>query len=255
MKNLKHKNISIHKNSIAYCHIPENKSNNIPGIVFLCGFMSDMEGEKAKFLRNKCINQGREFLSFDYSGHGMSTGDFEEGNISLWLNEALFLIKKLTHGPQILVGSSMGGWIALLVAKSIPDKIFSVIGIAAAPDFTVNLWNNVLTENQKLELSQFGKISLNSEYSEKKYVFTKNLFDDATSHKILGESNINISCPIRLIQGTKDNSVNSDTPLKIMNSLSSNDIELVFIKDANHRLSEPENLIRIWNEIKNLELT
>ena len=250
---MKIKKLQIKDNTIAYCHIPRSKSNNKAGIVFLNGFMSDMNGDKAKYLQKKCAKAGREFLKFDYSGHGNSSGSFEKGCISTWLNESISIIKKLTYGPQIIVGSSMGGWLAILITKKIPAKISAIVGIAAAPDFTQKLWNHKLSNKEKNVINKTGRIILKSEYNEDGYIFTKKLFDDGKKHTILNKS-LAIECPIRLLHGMLDDSVCPDTALNILKSINSNDIELIYIKNGNHRLSSQKNKSLIWREVLRLGL-
>ena len=165
--------IKIKKNYIAYSHIPRKKSNNKDGLVFLCGFMSDMEGEKAKFLEEKCKMSGREFLRFDYSGHGQSSGSFDEGTIGRWLHDSITIINEITIGPQILVGSSMGGWLAFLVARKNQSKISAIIGISTAPDFTEDMWKHKLSSKEKSQINKEGKILIPSNYGDSNYIFTK----------------------------------------------------------------------------------
>ncbi len=245
--------LKIKSNTIAYCHIPKDKSNYKAGIVFLSGYMSNMNGNKAKYIQEKCIESGREFLKFDYSGHGQSSGLFEKGTIGSWLYESVFIIKNITKGPQIIVGSSMGGWIALLLAKKIPHKVSAIIGIATAPDFPKKLWDDKLSAKEKNSINETGKIILKSEYNQNGYIFTKNLFKDAKKHMILGKKH-QINCPVRLLQGMKDTSVSKETPLEISNSILSKDIEIIYIKNGDHRLSNPHNKSLIWREVIRLNL-
>ena len=149
-----------------------------PGVVFLGGFMSDMTGTKAQFLQDWATAQGRAFLRFDYSGHGQSSGAFEEGSIGDWAEDALAVIAALTEGPQVLVGSSMGGWISLLVAKAMPDRIAGMVGIAPAPDFTENSMWAGFDEAQRAALMRDGQITIPSDYSPEGYPITRRLIED-----------------------------------------------------------------------------
>lgn len=166
---------------IAYNRLPGTG----PGIVFLGGFKSDMQGSKALFLQDWAAAQGRAFLRFDYSGHGQSSGDFEEGCIGDWAADARAAIEALTEGPQVLIGSSMGGWIALLLARGLPDRVAGLVGIAAAPDFTARTWAEDLTDAQRAEVAVRGRIEIPSDYSDQPYVFTRRLFDDGAQNLVL----------------------------------------------------------------------
>src|SRR5271155_2672139 len=149
-----------------------------PGIVFLGGFRSDMTGTKALFLADYCRRRGRAYVRFDYFAHGQSSGDFADGTISRWRDDAVAVIDSLTEGPQILIGSSMGGWIMVLAALARPQRVAALVGIAAAPDFTSDLLPNRLSDAQQLELNQTGRIVLASSYDPAGYLYTKALVDD-----------------------------------------------------------------------------
>lgn len=212
-----------------------------PGVVFLSGFMSDMTGTKAMSLETYCRSQGRTYLRFDYSGHGASSGRFEDGTIGRWLDDALAVLDRLTSGPQILVGSSMGGWIALLAARARPDRVAGLLGIAAAPDFTEDLMWDLFSPEQKETLMRDGAIREPSEYSETPYTITRALVEDGRNHLLL-RAPIEIGCPVRLIQGQRDPDVPWRTSLRIAEGLRAEDVEVTLIKSGDHRLSTPSDL-------------
>jgi pimeloyl-ACP methyl ester carboxylesterase len=216
-----------------------------PGVVFLGGFRSDMEGTKALYLEDWARVAGRAFLRFDYSGHGQSSGDFLDGAIGDWFEDALAAISALTSGPQILIGSSMGGWISLLVARDImaretPERIAGLIGIAAAPDFTEDSMWAGFTDAQKVELAT-GQVALPSDYSDDPYIITKRLIDEGRERLVL-RSPLNLPFPVRLLQGTEDVDVPPCVALRLLDHAQSPDLRLTLVKGADHRFSTPECL-------------
>ena len=226
--------------SIAYNRL-EGKS---AGVVFLGGFMSDMTGAKAMALETHCKQRGQAFLRFDYSGHGQSSGTFREGTISKWTDDAIFAIERLSEGPQILVGSSMGGWIMLLVALRLQNKISGLIGLAAAPDFTEDLIAKQLNDEQRLIMQRDGHILVPCDYDGEPYTITQTLIDDGRKNLLLNSS-IQITQPVRLIQGLKDKDVPWATALNIQEKLIGNDVEIILVKNGDHRLSGPHDLTRL----------
>lgn len=214
---------------------------NLPGLVFLGGFRSDMTGTKAAWLEMWAEERGRAFLRFDYSGHGESGGDFLDGCIGDWAEDAADAVEALTDGPQILIGSSMGGWIALLLAKRMPDRIAALVGIAAAPDFTEDsMWANFSSE-QKAELDQTGSVALPSEYSDDPYVITKKLIEDGRQNLVL-RSPLRLPFPLRLLQGTADTDVDPSVALRILHHVDCTDARLTLVKGSDHRFSETPDL-------------
>jgi pimeloyl-ACP methyl ester carboxylesterase len=211
-----------------------------PTLVFLPGFASDMTGDKASHLAALCEGLGHACLRLDYSGHGASGGAFEDGTIGRWTQDALFLIDRLTEGKLVLVGSSMGGWIALLAAIARPDRIAGLIGIAAAPDFTETLIRLSLTPAQHETLARDGVLSVASAYGGEQ-IFTRALLEDGANHVLLGGP-IPIACPVRLLQGQCDEDVPWRTALRIAERLDSEDVQVTLIKDGTHRLSRPQDL-------------
>lgn len=222
-----------------------------PGIVFLGGFKSDMTGTKAQFLEAWAREQGRAFLRFDYSGHGQSSGDFLEGSIGDWAEDAQAAIAALTEGPQVLVGSSMGGWIALLVCKAMPERIAVLVGIAAAPDFTEDsMWDGFDAE-QRAALARDGQIALPSEYDDGPYIITRRLIDDGRAHLVL-RTPLPLPFPVRLLQGSADVDVPPSVALRLFDHADCPDLQLALVKGADHRFSEPENLALLARTLQDL---
>lgn len=231
--------------TIAY-HFTSGKDSSKPtGVVFCGGFRSDMTGTKAIALEQWCQDQGRAFLRFDYTGHGQSSGAFEDGCIGAWADDALFALDTLTQGPQVMVGSSMGGWIALLMARARPERMAGLIGLAAAPDFTEDLMWSELNDDQRAEIMEHGHIALPNDYDPSDpYIITKRLIEDGKNQLLLRDP-LNITVPVRLIQGMKDADVPWQTALKIQDALVGDDVEVQFAKSSDHRLSETHDLNRL----------
>ena len=214
---------------------------NLPGVVFLGGFRSDMTGTKALFLHEWAEERGRAFLRFDYSGHGASSGDFIDGCIGDWAEDAIAAIDALTEGPQVLVGSSMGGWIALLAARARPERVAALIGIAAAPDFTEDgMWTE-FTEAQRAALMEKGFVDLPSDYAEGPYRITRKLIEDGRNHLVLRKP-LALPFPVRLLQGSNDTDVPPSVALRLFEHADSPDLRLTLVKGADHRFSSPECL-------------
>ncbi|MDD9706863.1 alpha/beta hydrolase [Seohaeicola sp. SP36] len=208
-----------------------------PGVVFLGGFRSDMTGTKAQFLEDWARAEGRAFLRFDYSGHGQSSGAFEEGAIGDWAADAMAAVARLTAGPQILVGSSMGGWISLLLARDMAQRVAGLVTIAAAPDFTEDsMWAGFDTD-QRAVLEEVGRIALPSEYGEP-LVITKRLIADGRNHLVL-RAPLDLPFPVRMLQGTADADVDMSVALRLLDHVTGPDIRLTLVKSADHRFSEP----------------
>lgn len=222
--------------------------NNTPGILFLGGFMSDMTGSKAMAIEAFATERGQDFLRFDYLGHGASSGHFEEGTIGRWTEDAVAVLDELTEGPQILVGSSMGGWIMLLTALARPERIAGLIGVAAAPDFTETLMWRGFSPKIRATLERDGVYYEPSEYNEEPYAITMALIEEGQNH-LLMDKPIPLTCPVRLIHGTADPDVPYKLSLELMERLESGDVVVTLVKDAGHRLSEPEDLARLTRRI------
>ncbi len=211
-----------------------------PTVVFLPGFRSDMTGDKATHLAAFCAARGRAMLRLDYSGHGASGGAFGAGGIGRWTEDVLCLIDRRTDGPLVLVGSSMGGWIALLAALARPARIAGLIGIAAAPDFTERLMWQAMSPPERAALLHNGYIEVPSQYGEP-YRITRHLIEDGRAHLLL-EGSIALDCPVRLLHGQRDPDVPWETALRIAESVRGDDVRITLVKDGDHRLSRPADL-------------
>lgn len=233
---------------IAYARQPGSG----PGIVFLGGFKSDMTGTKALHLQDWAARRGRAFLRFDYSGHGDSSGLFEEGAIGDWAEDARHAIETLTEGPQILVGSSMGGWIALLIARSMPHRVAGLVTIAAAPDFTERGFWAGFSEDQRQTVQRDGRIELPSDYADSPYVITRRLIEDGRDHLVLNQP-LRLDMPVRMLQGTADADVPMSWALDLLDHADGRDIRLLLVKGADHRFSTPECLRAIERQIEQID--
>ncbi len=216
-----------------------------PTVVFLGGFMSDMTGTKASALEAFCRAEARGFVRFDYLGHGQSSGAFTDGTIGRWTDDALAVIDTLTEGPQVLVGSSMGGWIMLLAALARRERVAGLVGIAAAPDFTEHLLWQTFDAPTRERLERDGLVYQPSDYGEEPYPITRELIEEGRRHLLLGET-IALTCPVRLIHGMRDEDVPWRTSLTLADRLASEDVETTLVKAGDHRLSEPADLERLW---------
>ena len=225
--------------SLAYHHT----AGFSPGVLFCSGFMSDMEGTKAIALEKAMTGLNRSYTRFDYLGHGQSTGHFQDGTISRWTDDALAILDNCTAGPQIIVGSSMGGWIGLRMALLRPERVAGFIGIAAAPDFTTRMWDDMPEEGKQAIKTQ-GFWEQPSEYSDEPYIITRKLIDDGPRNFLLNGA-INVTCPVHLLQGMKDDSVPWKTALDIQEALVAEDVTVCLIKNGDHRLSEPDDITRL----------
>jgi len=233
--------------SIAYHRLP-GKS---PGVVFLGGFMSDMTGSKALALEAFCRARGQACLRFDYRGHGASSGKFEEGTIGRWAEDAFAAIDRLTEGPQILVGSSMGGWIALLVALRMPARVAGLVGIAAAPDFTEDLMWAAFSPDKRETLQRDGVIHEPSQYGERPYGITYELIRDGRKHLLLRDP-LKLRCPVRLLHGMLDPDVPWQRSLRLADKLETGDARVTLIKDGDHRLSRDQDLALLCRTVEEL---
>ena len=223
---------------IAYCR----HRGKGPGVVFLGGFKSDMEGTKALHLDAWARGRGQAFLRFDYSGHGASGGRFEDGSISDWVEDALAVIEAATEGPLILVGSSMGGWIALRIAQAMPERLAGLIGIAAAPDFTARMWAE-FSSGEQARLLETGQVALPSDYGEP-YVITRRLIEDGRQNFVLDKP-LALPCPVRLLQGMADADVPWSDATRLIDHVGAEDARLTLVKAADHRFSSPDCLALI----------
>lgn len=216
------------------CRYREGKG---PAIVFLPGYRSDMEGSKALALDEWAAAEGRAMLRLDYAGCGASEGRFTDGTLTSWRDDARFLIDCFVPGEMILVGSSMGGWIALLLARELGPKIRAMVGIAAAPDFTQ--WG--FTEQQKEIIRTEGRLLEPSGYSDEPSVTTRAFWESGQENLLLGDL-LSIDCPVRLMQGQCDADVPWLTALTIAKRVNSADVQVLLVKDGDHRLSRPQDI-------------
>ncbi len=229
---------------IAYYNIAGRGAGaSLPGVVFLGGFRSDMTGTKATWLEDWARARGRAFLRFDYRGHGASSGHFLDGCIGDWADDAAEAVARLTAGPQILIGSSMGGWIALLLAKRMPERVAGLIGIAAAPDFTETMWKG-MSPSERERLLRQDRVERPSDYSPEPYVITRRLIEDGRKRCLLNAP-LRLPFPVRLLQGTADTDVPPSVALRLLDHIDCADARLTLVKGADHRFSGPRELALI----------
>lgn len=243
--------------ALAYERLPGQN----PTVVFLPGFKSDMLGSKAEAVLAHCQTKrqaqgqgqahGQAVLRFDYSGHGQSQGRFEDGTIGRWLTDTLRVLDALTTGPLVLVGSSMGGWLALLAALARPTRVQALLLIAPAPDFTAWGIEAHLTAADRKMLNEQGMIIQPSEYGPKPYCITKALIEDGRLHLLLGRP-IEFAGPVRILQGQQDSDVPWQTAITLMQQLRSPDVRVQLIKDGDHRLSRPQDIALLCQTLDEL---
>lgn len=218
-----------------------------PTIVFLPGYMSDMEGGKAVALDAWAAQSGRAMLRMDYAGCGASEGRFVDGTLASWRDDVLLLIDALIEGPMVLVGSSMGGWLALLVALARPERVAGLVGIAAAPDFTD--WG--FTDADKALLMTEGRIEEPTPYGDQPYVTTLGFWESGQALRLL-DGPIAIDCPVRLLQGQRDDDVPWETALRTAALLRSSDVQTLLVKDGDHRLSRDGDIALLIRTVASL---
>lgn len=219
-----------------------------PTVVFLGGLKSDMEGTKAIHLEAWAHARGQAFLRFDYSGHGESDGRFEDGCIGDWHQDTLAAVDALTTGPLIVVGSSMGGWQALLLARAIPERIAGMVTIAAAPDFTEDGYWASFSDTQKHELDTQGFVELPSDYMEP-YIISKRMIEDGRDQLVL-RTPLTLDFPVRFLQGTQDTAVSTSTAVRLLEHAAGPDMRLTLVKDADHRFSDETCLNMIIQSVE-----
>lgn len=220
--------------------------------MFCGGFMSDMTGSKATALEQHCMKHNRAFVRFDYSGHGQSSGNFEEGTIGAWSEDALHVFDTMTQGPQIIVGSSMGGWIMLLLALARPQRVGGLIGIASAPDFTQGLLWEQFTEAQQREVIEKGATYVPSCYGERPYPITRQLIEEGRNHLLLPEASLPITCPVYLLHGMKDPDVPWQLSFALMQKLESENVRVTLAKNGDHRMSTPDDLTLLCSTLEEM---
>ena len=222
-----------------------------PGLFWLSGYKSDMKGTKAAALARWAEDAGRAIVRFDYSGHGESGGVFTNGTIGRWLADALAVFEACCRGPQILIGSSMGGWLALLMVRALrqrqqigPAAVAGLVLIAPAVDFTEELMWKRFPPAIKRELEETGVWARPSDYSPEPYLVTRQLIEEGRNHLLLGGM-IETGCPVRILQGVEDPDVPWRHAVELVSRLASDDVVLTLVKDGDHRLSRPEDIERL----------
>ncbi|MDI1282793.1 MAG: alpha/beta hydrolase [Reyranella sp.] len=222
-----------------------------PTVIFLGGFRSDMTGTKAVALEDWAQRTGRAFLRFDYLGHGQSSGRFEDGTIGRWLDDSLAAIDQLTTGPLVLVGSSMGGWLSLLVARARPQRLAGMVLIAAAPDFTERMLLKGLSAQDRIALERDGRLERPSQYSPEPSVFTWKLIEEGRNHLLL-DKKLTLPCPVRLLHGQSDPDVPWEYSLQIAQHLEAPEVITTLIKGGDHRLSTSADIARLIATVEEL---
>ena len=231
-----------------------------PGLFWLGGYKSDMQGTKAQALADWATRQGRACVRFDYSGHGESGGAFTDGTIGRWLKESLAVFEACCRGPQVIIGSSMGGWLALLLVRALRSRkqersanvagnVAGLVLIAPAVDFTEELMWKRFTPEIKQELAEKGVWARPSQYSPEPYLVTGQLIEEGRKHLLLGGM-IETGCPVRILQGVQDPDVPWQHAKALVARFACDDIVLTLIKDGDHRLSRPEDIERLLRAVE-----
>ena len=245
-----YKIVTINGVKISYLYRPRLKKGPKVSIIFLSGYKSDMMGTKAIFLDKLSKKIGYEYLRFDYSGHGSSEGKIEKQLLSNWVNEAYLLIRKKLKYPLIIVGSSLGGWIAFILLKKFTKNILGIIGIGAAPDFTNDIIKNLSLIQKKRYLDK-GYISIKSDYGEKPYKFTKKFIEDSKKNFVLLKS-LEINTKITLLYGLRDSAVKLKTQIRLLKTLKTKNAKLIILNGSDHRMSSSLDLNLLEQTIKNM---
>lgn len=218
-----------------------------PGLFWLGGYASDMRGTKAEAIDDFADDNGLAYTRFDYSGHGESGGDFEEGTIRSWAEDAAFVLEHETQGPQILIGSSMGGWVACLLNEWMPEKIAGMVMVNPAPDFASELTPHQMTVEQWETIQRDGRIEVPGDYGFV-MVYTKKLFDEGAKTRVLDKP-LKVECPVRILSGMEDDVVPTEHVLRMIRHMEGEDICLTLIKHGDHRLSKPSEIALLLDTI------
>lgn len=231
--------------TLAYHALPGKK----PTLVWFGGFKSDMTGTKATALEAWARARGQACVRFDYFGHGASSGAFEDGTIGRWLDDGMAVLREVATGPVVLVGSSMGGWLALLAARALMeagegDRVRALVLIAPAPDFTETLMWNTFPPDVRREIEETGRHAQPSDYDDEPYVITRRLIEEGREHLLLGNP-IALACPVRILQGMRDADVPWRHAFKLVEAIESADVTYTLVKSGDHRLSEPADIARL----------
>ncbi|WP_422378690.1 alpha/beta hydrolase [Roseibium sp.] len=236
--------ISIGKNADAREIAVQKSAGKTPGLMWLSGFKSDMSGSKAAALADFAEDRGQEVVRFDYSGHGASGGEFEEACVSDWLEEAEAVFDRFFTGDTVLIGSSMGGWIALLLALSRKEthRIRGLVLIAPAVDFTEELmWKQRFTDEIRAAILTEGRWAQPSAYEDGPYVITRKLIEDGRRHLLFGKP-LHLGCPVTILQGAKDPDVPAHHAQRLVEALPQDDVTFTLVPDGDHRLSRPQDI-------------
>ncbi len=226
---------------IAYRAVPGRE----PTVVFLGGFASDMTGTKARFLERLCRETGQGYVRFDYTGHGASSGRFADGTMGRWTGDAVAVVDRLVPGPVVLVGSSMGGWIAARVVRERPDRVVGLVTVAAAPDFTEAVVRPRLGPADRATLARRGWLGVPNPYGDEPTVLTRELMEDGRRCVVLDGAGVPLVGPARLLHGLADRDVPWQLSVRLAEAVTSSDVEVVLIKDGDHRLSDERGLARL----------
>jgi pimeloyl-ACP methyl ester carboxylesterase len=226
-------------------------AGHAPTVAFLGGFRSDMTGTKAIALEAWARKSGHAYLRFDYFGHGQSSGRFEDGTIGRWLDDSLAAIDQLTDGKLVLVGSSMGGWLSLLVARARRERLAGLVLIAAAPDFTERMLLTGLSARERIQLEREGRLERPSQYSPEPSVFTWKLIEEGRKHLVL-DKKLSLPCPVRLLHGQSDPDVPWEYSLQIAGHLEAPEVVTTLVKGGDHRLSTPSDIARLIASVEEL---
>lgn len=221
-----------------------------PGVIWLGGFKSDMGGTKALALEAWAHQNKQPYVRFDYFGHGQSSGRFEQGTVTGWRDDALAVLDELTEGKQILVGSSMGGWMSLLATLARPERVAGLVLIAPAPDFTQVMWEG-FSDDIRARLTAGQSYARASAYDEDPYVITPDLIEDGKDHLLL-HTDIKIDVPVRILHGMQDPDVPWQRTLQLIDKLSCGDVVISFVKDGDHRLSRKQDIARLTQTLDTL---
>ena len=239
---------------LAFHHTPaSSEGGHLPGVIFLGGFMSDMTGSKATRLEAFCRERGQQFTRFDYRGHGQSTGEFRDATIGSWRSDALAILDEVTTGRQILIGSSMGGWIMLLAALARRTRVAGLIGIAPAPDFVVRMADQFSPE-MKAALERDGEVARQSPYSPEPYTITRNLIAEGRQHLLLDKP-IELTVPVRILHGLLDDAVPWQLSVTIAEQLVSSDVRVTLVTNGDPRLSTESDLDLLCSTLGELSAT
>ena len=249
-----------HTDKVNYLNLPDGSKRAYlrhegradgPGLVFLAGHGSDMFGTKADVLHELAEAADIPFLRFDYFGHGLSDGTFLDGNISRWVEDCVLMLDQLTSGPQILVGSSLGGWLMIRTAQERPERVAGLVGIAAAPDFTETLIWDTLTDQQKQQMKTTGQIALPNAYAPEDVIHPYHLITDGRDHLVLNQS-VGLDIPLVLLQGMADHEVPWQTAISLAEVWYNDDVQMYLDKGAGHRFSEETQIQQIRSAVSGL---